>query len=259
MEKTQIPTNPPPSAETEIPSYTPAACSSFASLVISKLDRIRLVSFPRTIVDTVQETIQSTWQRGIQNVREYNGSHEFKLRGWPWSTNTDESLLATRLIRRILAVLFTHGWVLSLSTDISQRQENKTALMFRHQHPAPNPCEWVAISFNSFNLLRLIDAPTSLVQTLVADLSLVTKSHQPHKLQDVYELKLYGDPWGTFGKDSMQAWKMALKLMETLEVHGFKVCSSINHKGRSQALEPDTWYCCRRIGWVPGAPVHDGE
>ena len=73
MEKTQIPTNPPPSAETEIPSYTPAACSSFASLVISKLDRIRLVSFPRTIVDTVQETIQSTWQRGIQNVREYNG------------------------------------------------------------------------------------------------------------------------------------------------------------------------------------------
>lgn len=247
------------SVETEIPSYTPAACASFASLVISKSDRIRLISFPRIIVDAVQETIRSSWPRGIQNVREYNGSHEIKLCGWPWSTNNDESFLATRLIRRILDMLLTHGWVLSLSTDISKRMENKTALMFRHQQPAPNSCEWVAISFNGLDLLHLIDAPPSLVQALVSDLSLVTKSHQPHKQQDVYELKIYGQPWGIFGKDSMQAWKMALKLMETLEVHGFRVCASINHKGGRQSVEADTWYCCRGSEWVPGAPVHDGE
>src|SRR5215469_5205763 len=187
MEKSQTPTNP-SSADTDIPPYTPATSSAFASLIISKSDRIRLISFPRTIVDAVEETIQSSWPRGIQNTREYNGSHEIKLCGWPWSTGSDELFLATRLICRILALLYTHDWVLGLSTDISKRLEHKTALIFRHQQPASNPCEWVAISFNGADLLHFVDAPTSLVQAVVADVSLVTKSHQPHKLSGVYEL-----------------------------------------------------------------------
>jgi hypothetical protein len=254
MEKLQTPTNP-SQDETDIPPYTPATCDAFATLTISKSDRIRLISFPPIIVDAVQEIIQSTWPRGIQNTREYNGAHEFKLCGWPWGTSRDESLLATRLMCRILEMLYTHGWVISLPTGISRHLENKAGLIFRHQQQEPNPCEWVAISFNSGDMLHFVDAPTSLVQAVAADLSLVTKSHQPHKVQDVYELKIYGQPWNAFGQDSMQAWKLAMKLMESLEAHGFSICASVSQNGGS---EDDTWYCCRRGGWIPGVPVHDG-
>lgn len=258
MEKTQRPITS-TSVETEIPSYTPAPPSTFATLLIARSDRIRLVSFPQTIIDAVQETILSTWPRGIKNVREYNGSQEFKLRGWPWNCQGDESFLSIRLMRRIFAVLSTYGWVFSLSTDIGKRPEKATAVMFRYQQPVPNPCEWVAISFDGADLLHFIDAPTSLVQALVADLSLVTKSHHPHKLHDVYEFKIYGEPWNSFGTDTMQTWKMAQKLMEILELHGFKVCTSIRHIAANSWGLADTWYCRRQVGWVDGAPVHDGE
>ena len=257
MEKLQPPTNP-SQDDSDIPPYTPTTCVSFATLTISKSDRIRLISFPRTIIDAVEETIQSYWPRGIQSTREYNSSHEIKLCGWPWSTIGDEAFLATRLMCRILAMLHSHGWIIRLPTGISNNIENKTALIFRHQQPAPNPCEWVAISFSSSDLLHFVDAPTSLVQAVVADLSLVTKSHRPHKMQDVYELKMYGYPWTAIGRDSVQVWKLALKLMETLEAHGFSVCASVSQKGGSQAAEDDTWYCCRREGWVSGMPGYDG-
>ena len=257
MEKLQDPTKA-SSLESDIPPYTPATRAALASLTISKMDRIRLISFPRTIIDAVEETVQSSWPRGIQNTREYNGSHEIKLCGWPWSCSGDELILAARLMCRIIAMLYTHGWVPGLATNLSRRPENKAGLIFRHQQLAPNPCEWIAISFNGNDLLHFVDAPTSLVQAVAADLSLVTKSHQPHKLQDVYEFKIYGQPWSAFGQDSMQAWKMAVKLMETLEAHGFIVCASINQHGGAQAIEDNTWYCYRREGWVPGVPVHDG-
>jgi len=240
-----------------IPSYTPAARGSFATLLMSKSDRIRLLSFPSTIVDAVQEIIQSSWPRGIQNVRQYNGWHEFKLRGRPWSGNTDEATLGALLTCRILALLFSHGWVLTLSTDISKRMDNKDAMIFRHQQPAPKPCEWLGISFRGADLLHFVDAPTALVQALAADLSLVMMSHKPYKLQDVYEFKICGQPWSQYGNDEMLVWKLAVKLMEALEDRGFRVYTSINQKGGSHALESDTWYCCRREGWVSGAPVYD--
>src|SRR5947207_9457527 len=97
MEKSQTPTNP-SQDETDIPPYTPATCVAFATLIISKSDRIRLISFPRIIVDAVQEIIQSTWPRGIQKTQEDHGTHEIKLCGWPWNTRSDESFLATRLM-----------------------------------------------------------------------------------------------------------------------------------------------------------------
>jgi len=256
MEKKQLPIIH-PQVETAAPSYTPAASSPFAILVIAKSDRIRLFSFPRTIIDAVQQIIQELWPRGIQKVQEFNGSHEFKLCGRPWGSNIDEETLATRLLSRILAMLHSQRWVLDITTDISKRMDTRDALIFRHQQSLSESYNWTSINFNGSDQLLIIDAPSDLIQALTNGLSLITKSHKPHKLQDVYELRLSANQWGVLPDDTipMQSWKFALKLTELLASHGFRVYGSIHQKASASAFESSTWHCCRRRGWVSGAPV----
>ena len=256
MEKKRLPVIT-PQLETAAPSYTPAASSPFAVLVIAKSDRIRLFSFPRTIVDAIQEMIQSLWPRGIQKVQEFSDSHEFKLCGRPWGSNVDEETLATRLLSRILAMLHSHGWVLDITTDISKRMDTRDALLFRHKQLIPESCEWTSINFNGSDQLLIIDAPSDLIQAFTEGLSLITKNHKPYKLQDVYELRLSPGQWGTFPDDPipMQSWKLALRLTELLASHGFRVYGSIHQKCSASSFEASTWHCFRRRGWVSGAPV----
>ncbi|KAF1814800.1 hypothetical protein P152DRAFT_384025, partial [Eremomyces bilateralis CBS 781.70] len=233
----------------------------FASLSLHMTDRLRFLQFPQEIITAVQNIITNVWSRGIQDTRLYHGSYEIKLRGNPCKRSgySDDAVHSRRLMNHILATLYQHGWILSLSTDISKKAMDKDTLIFRKQDPPPRPAEWFSISFSKTDRIRFIDAPQQLVSNMIALFQKETQSHASFRLPHVYELKMNGYPWMASGSDTMYARSLILKLIEGLESHGFTVYASIdqktgtssdNHRG-----ETDTFHCCRQIGWQPGLPV----
>lgn len=51
-------------------------------MTLNMSDRLRLLACPQEVVPLIRETIVKNWEAGIQVERGYNGSHEFKMKGW---------------------------------------------------------------------------------------------------------------------------------------------------------------------------------
>ncbi|KAL4402373.1 hypothetical protein ACI68E_000138 [Malassezia pachydermatis] len=235
----------------------------FASLSLHMTDRIRFIGFSPEALATVRQVVQQTWQPGIQNERPYGGSHEIKLYGNPWRGIMGEAISSRRLMRNILAALYSQGWILTISTDISKKVTDKDTLIFRHQTPSPPPCEWISIAFSNADLIRFISAPRELVDDVAKDLGPILSRPTPlQHSEGVLELKLSGSPWYAEGRATMSARQAILQLVMTLERHGFSVYASIDQKetGRhghesTGSSETDTWHLCRTVGWQPGLPI----
>ncbi len=124
--------------------------------------------------------------------QKYHGSWEFKMRGYPWLSSGDEAIHARRLTRGILSILHSFGYVLYISTDVSASSGDIANLFFRHQDPAPAPCEWFSCMFTKGDQLRLIDAPQDVVNDIVGTLRTYTQSHEPYRVSGVYGIKFSG-------------------------------------------------------------------
>jgi hypothetical protein len=245
----------PPPSEAELPP--PAFYTNFASVSLHMSDRIRLMQFPPDVCAAVRQNINVSWPNGIQAEREYYGSLEFKMKGYPWSPVGEDAIFARRLTRGIMATLYAHGWILYISSDISMKQGDKDNLFFRHQEPAPAPCEWFSITFSRGDRLRLIDAPQAVVDDVIAVMRPYTQSHQPYKVANVYEIKFNGYPFMASGGDTMTSRMMCLQLFAVFEQHGYTVYASIDQKyGGEHGQETDSWHLSKPTGWTPGAPVY---
>ena len=136
-----------PDEKTAPPNYqvsaTPSSESSsafqsqFASISLHLTDRIRFLQFPVEVVDAIRPVVAKAWAEGIQEERSYGGSHEIKLRGYPWVVVND-SVYSQVLMKEVFACLFSMGWVLHQPVEVCKKGEDKDALVFRKQ-PSPPP------------------------------------------------------------------------------------------------------------------------
>lgn len=238
-------------------NIAPAFRTNFACVSLHMSDRIRLMQFPPEVCDAVRNSLRQSWPMGIQGEREYYGSLEFKMKGYPWSPAGEDAIHARRLTRGIMATLYSYGWILYISSDVSMKQGDKDNLFFRHQEPAPAPCEWFSCTFSRGDRLRLIDAPQAVVDDVIAVLSLHTQSHEPYKVGGVYEIKFNGYPFMASGGDTMVSRMMVLQMFAVFEQHGYTVYASIDQKyGGEHGTECDSWHLSRNANWQPGAPVY---
>lgn len=247
-----------PPAYSSIAPLSASFKSKFASLSLHMTDLIRLLHFPSDVALAIQRTIMNHWD-GIQDVGEYGGAYQFKLRGRPWSGWGEEALHARRLMREIFRTLYDHGWVLTLSTDISRKTRDKDTLVFRHQDPAPARRDWMSISFARGDKIHLIDAPPEFTSSLFNELHpIIHKSKQI--LPGVHEFQMGVSLWWATGTDTMKAREVVLQMMEVLERHGFTIYASIDQDTRHSdtSSETDSWTCCRPSDWRQGAPVYHG-
>ncbi|KAF2274244.1 uncharacterized protein EI97DRAFT_451810 [Westerdykella ornata] len=219
-------------------------------------DRQRFLHFPTPVIDSCRMTIQSVWTRGIQAEREYAGSHEIKVNGYPWRGSGHSAIEARRLICGVLGALHGHGWVLMMSTDVSKKTADKDTLLFRHQIPTPAPCDWCCIGFSMWDRIEFIDVPSEVYNGLISRLGNRVSDHYQHS-PGVYEAKIVGRPWIAEGTETMKARELLLVFLEVLETEGWTVYASVDQKnGGDKQTETDTWHCCRLKGWVRGAPVY---
>lgn len=101
-------------------------------------DRIRVIDAP-AIIPFVKKAIDMQWTRGVQNEREYYGSHEFKLSGTPWWPDGSETVMARMLLTQILANLRSIGFKLYGSIDQStgtEKNQDLESWYFRKTGPA---------------------------------------------------------------------------------------------------------------------------
>ncbi len=242
------------------PSYAPFR-TSFASLSLHASDRIRLLQFPQSDIAQIRNVLQRSWAQGIQAEQIYATSYEFKLRGNPWYGQGSESVAARVLVRELLAYLFSMGWILHATTDTSKKQTDKDTLSFRKQQSAPPPSEWIAISFNYSDRLRLIGAPKNLIdemRLLLQNTKLLQADNGwKDKVLGAWEFKLNGYPWKAAGEETMSTKLLLLRMLEILERHGWSLYASVDQNTATgeHTSETDSWYCVRDRSWVEGAAV----
>lgn len=102
-------------------SYHDTFSAKFAFVTLNQHDRIRLINFPADTVTSVQGFLKTAWPKGVQEVRDYGQSREFKLNGYPWYRGVDGSLGpddTSRLVKELLETLYNMGWVLHSAVDL---------------------------------------------------------------------------------------------------------------------------------------------
>ncbi|EED21635.1 conserved hypothetical protein [Talaromyces stipitatus ATCC 10500] len=203
------------------PSRTELACVS-----LHMSDRIRLLNFRPEHVRIITDVIRANTVKGVPQVRLYDQATEIKLGGYPWMRGGTRPLPEDRIgaIRVIIAVLKTCydlGWVVQLASDIWRKGSlDKDTVIMRYTHQPQRPTShWLGISFDSSDLLNIINAPPSLGPAIAARFGDKVSSHKV-ETRGYYEIKFHGYPW------------------------------------RPSGTGCDTWYCCRDADYVEGTAVY---
>ncbi|KAG9504892.1 hypothetical protein J7337_004871 [Fusarium musae] len=244
----------PPSFQETMASPPPMFQTQFACMTFNMFDRIRLINFTEAEVSAIKEVVAARWPAGISHVQPYGESMEFRLRGRPWLHRSGGNDDSRRLMLRILEKLFDMGWVLQGAMEITLKSESKDSLIFRKQDPIPPPCDWICISFDNSDKLKIIDSPPkdltdAILQIFGRDVR--RKEITP----DRFKAHLANMPWNPSGTDTVQTRIILLKLIETLERCGFTIYATIGSKGEDEEGAQDLLVCQRVKGWIPGAPI----
>lgn len=234
--------------------------SQFASLSLHHHDRLRFMGFAPSVLEGVRSTIRATYSRGLQSERVYGGAHEFKVHGRPWYGQGSDAIQSRILVREVLAYLFTQGYILHITTDISKKPDDKDTLIFRKQQSPPPPSDWLAISFNRYDKIRLIGAEVQLidgVRSVLKSSQILQEEYWKDVTSNAYEFKCKGYPWSPSGEATMATRMLLLRLFEALESQGWSMYASIDQNAAAgeHESETDSWYCVRNQAWEPGMPV----
>ena len=225
----------------------------------SQSSRLRFLQFPPSDIEAIRTIIHRSWRKGIQAEGPYAKSHEIKLYGNPWYGQSSDAIPARILMREIFAHLYSSGWILHASTDISKKGRDKDTLVFRKQQHPPPASEWIAISFNQYDRLRLIGADQQLrgsVEALLKGMGKLQDKFWKDQVLNAWEFKIYGNPWYASGEETMSTRLLVLRLLETLERQGWSLYASIDqNQGSENVSETDSWFCVREKGWTPGSSV----
>ncbi|KAK2932015.1 hypothetical protein FoTM2_006472 [Fusarium oxysporum f. sp. vasinfectum] len=220
----------PPSFQETMASSPPVFKTQFACMTFNMFDRIRLINFTEAEVSGIKEVVAARWSPGLAHVQPYGESMEFRLRGRPWLHRSGGNDDSRRLMLRILEKLFDMGWVLQGSMEITLKSESKDSLIFRKQDPIPPPCDWICISFDNSDKLKIVDSPPkdltdAILQKFGRDV------RRSEITSDRVKMHLANMPWNPSGTDTVTTRIILLKLIETLERCGFTIYATIGSKG----------------------------
>jgi len=134
--------------------------------------------------------------------------------------------------------------------------------MIFHKQNIPAPCsDWISISFNEYNKLRLIGAPTELIQAFRAFLKgegCLRSESWKEKARNAYEFRLNGSPWaisvswsGIFKTPDMSTRSIMLKALKLLERYGWNLYGSVDQNTRVRNSRNvygtmHSWYCMKK-------------
>ncbi|KAK4034345.1 hypothetical protein C8A01DRAFT_18826 [Parachaetomium inaequale] len=226
---------------------TPLAC-----ITLNHGDRIRFINLPEPDVAALRGVVQSTWPKGIQKIAPYGQAQELKLGGWPWRRTLAGFDDSRRLLIRLLETLHDRGWVLHGAIDLSKKEHDTDTLVFRHQSPPPPSSDWLVVSVDDYDKLRIVSSPPpDLAAAVIGCFGPAVKRHQMDNSH--LEIKFHGYPFCPSGTDEVNAGVMLLALLGTLEAFGFTLYANFVHTWGERPT--DVLVLHRQKGWAPGMPI----
>ena len=253
--KGSAPSSEKPKIETEpAPAYS-ASKTVFASMAIPEGDCIHMLQFPQRDIDALRVVINQSWDKGIQRERFlYSSCHEFKLHGNPWNISIwtgSENIPGLVLMREIFACLFSAGWIL--------HARKNELMIFRQQQTSPQ-CDWISIAVVWYDRLRLIGASAELIASfrdMLKSMGLFQDEFWKERDNNAWEFKFKGNRFSSFGEEMVKWNLLQLRIMETLEAHGWSVYSNTMQYRENVCLS-NGWFCVKDKQWVPGMTIARG-
>ena len=151
--------------ESRLTSFSLATPEEMFVISLNRLDRLRLISASSEVLHCVGSVIQQSWARGIQQVRSYHASQEYKLAGTPWWAEGDLAVDSRRLMASVLASLKFSGWEVAGTVDISRQLEDKTVFLLRQSTTIAKQqkagavtqmVDWTCLSFHETDKIRSV-------------------------------------------------------------------------------------------------------
>lgn len=132
-------------------------------------------------------------------------------------------------------------------------------LVFRHQEPAPPPCDWLSISFDVSDKIKILDAPhPDMAAAIVAAMKgFDLRSHEVESRPNSrLKLKFFGRPWEPSGTGTVRLRLLLLSLLDVLERFGFSLYASIDQcNDVDNSGEADVLIVVKQKDWIAGLPV----
>ncbi|PWY76019.1 hypothetical protein BO94DRAFT_499347 [Aspergillus sclerotioniger CBS 115572] len=231
--------------------------NEYALVSFSGTDRIRLVRFPDDLVTVVSETLRRIWSKGIQDVRRRNDYVELKLRGNPFAYSQDEEKIAIRkTVLGILETLAQEGWyVLPGAGGLGKMRSSggsgeKDSLVIQRQEQPQSHLSWLCVSFDSDDLIHLIDAPFELARSVIDMFGDKVERCNQDLVSGNFEIKLRGNPWTRSSSDgAVQGRLILLDVLRCLQGQAYALSANLDLDGgdggslyRSRG---EIWFCCR--------------
>ncbi len=203
--------------------------SDFALLAPGRWDRLRLFGFDRPTIEAIRQTILRFHQTKDPDDRQGGGVVEFKLKGYPFSCSSDESVSTRILICRMLEAMRDKGWEVLGGLDLGQKKafEKSVLLMVRCESAR---LKFACIAPADLDRLYLLNFPHQVCKMLK---QAVAKHYLPGVANEetrdaaaVHEIVLQGPPWSQNSSYNLHARSMLLMVLKELSTYGWKVVAS---------------------------------
>ncbi|KAH8829837.1 hypothetical protein DL96DRAFT_1590601 [Flagelloscypha sp. PMI_526] len=224
-----------------------------------------MIKFPQEDIDAIRPVIQASWRSlagdkiGIQSEEVYHGSHEFKLKGYPWIST--ETLSGACLMAQLIEALYNRGWSMALASDLWLKQYgSKDTLFFKRSVTPPIPCSWIFLSFQAYDEIRVSNLPKDAMEAVTNVIAGYWKIKEQHwktrPLIPTHEYKFHGNPLAPNGADTVKLPFFFLSLFEVLESLGYTIDSKVGHDLSSGTTGMDTILLKRPLDSQTAADKH---
>ncbi|CAF1148487.1 unnamed protein product, partial [Brachionus calyciflorus] len=175
-------------------------------------DRLRLILAPNEINNSTRDVLNAKWSIISEDVQK--GFVEFLLGGRPWYSDYNSQI--KHFLCSLLQVYYELGWYLKASTDLERQDKETDVLFFQKNRPLKSSI--ICISLNSSDKIKVLGP--KIIYPIIKHSVIKSwyKGIQDEQVfENVYELKLYGNPWNDWLKDSQDYLNCPLLILEIMK------------------------------------------
>lgn len=117
-------------------------------------------------------------------------------------------------------------------------------MIFQSQHP--EHVSWLCVSFDSDDLIHLINAPRELINSILETFKDKIKKCNQEFISGIFEIQFKDTPWSQ-SSSKIQSKLVLLDLLQCLEQQGFSLRATLDldhgKGGDSYKSSGETWFC----------------